>query len=276
MIFSLDNIFNSLKWVTLIVAIVSTLITISFPTSDNQAELLGYVGLQFGATPGSSPIVDTPLVLTFIWILWFVFILSQTSWKALKVSSDRIIIDGINKTESCVTSELHPKGEFGFIRVGGVKLIPDIEGRCVWINPLTHIHVIENTIWMEAHASPNTGLEDVPPDLKYDIYQRRNELFGINKCSIGFLSGKEQQEHTGFNGKEYEDAVSQDDKKLWTTSTFITDIMTRNKAISVLFDYFGDDTSPIEKKLGSIKRIGRAANTQEKRGIIDLLKSGED
>ncbi len=265
---NINDIFTSLKWSILTLAIVFTLLTIIYPTPEAQSEALSRVHLGM-----QTNMIDTPIILTLLWIVWILFILSQTSWKMLKVASDRGVMGGVDRTESCICSDLHTKGDLGFIRVGGSKLLPDIEGRSVWISPLTHIHKIESTLWIESHAAPDTGLDDVPPELKEDIYQRRFGIFGINKCSAAYLSAKEMQQNTGFDGKDYDDA-DESDKKLWTTSTFLTDIATKNKAISVLFDYFGNDTSPIEKKLASIKRIGAAANQQEKKGILDHFMIG--
>lgn len=270
--FGLNNAFTSLKWSTLILATVFTVFALVFSTPESQVEALSKVGLHM-----QTSMIDTPFILTILWILWFMFIMSQTSWKMLKVASDRIIMAGIDRPESCICSELdkNKKGDLGFIRVGGAKLLPDIEGTSVWIAPLTHIHKIASTIWIEAYASPNVGLDEVPPEIKMDIYQRRHGIFGIKDCSPGYLSPQEMQQHTGFDGKDYENA-SKEDQTFWTTSTFITDIVTRNKAISVLFDYFGDDTSPIERKLASIRRIGAAANQQEKKGLLDNIMFGGD
>lgn len=264
-ILSADTIFTSLKWFIVFLAILSTAGAIAFPTAEAQTAALGSI------FSGTSSVIDTPTALTFIWILWIALIMSQTSWKMLKVSSDRIIMEGMDHPESCICSDLHTKGDLGFIRVGGAKLVPEIKGKSVWINPLTHIHKYDKFIIMEAHAAPDTGLGDVPPELIYDIYQRRTGLFGIDKCSVGYLSSKEQQEHPEFNGEDYGEK-----KELWNTSTFVTSIMAMNKAVSVMFDYFGDDTTPIEKKLASIKRIGAAATQDSrKKGLMDYFMVNE-
>lgn len=260
-----NEIFTSLKWFVLITAVGVSLLFLYYPTSEAQAEAFSYNGVSLIAAPE----IDTPFILTVIWLIWFMLIVSQTSWKALKVASGRVIMDGIKKPNSCICSELHRKSDLGFIRVGGSKLLPGIQGTTVYIAPLTHItKPIGDAIWIEAHGAPDLGLDNVPPDVIEDIYQQRRGLFGITTCSLGFLSSNEMQTHTVFNGKNFIDA-DEGDKKQWTTTTFISYVMALNKDVAGLYNLFCNDTTSIEAQLASIKKIGRAAGSQETKGILD-------
>jgi hypothetical protein len=267
---SLDDIFNSLKWSILVFAIISTALALFFPTPEAQNAALSLIGLQ-----SQTPEIDTPLILTVIWIIWIILIMSQMSWLMMKVASDRAVMDGVDRPESCIASNFHLKGNFGFIRVKGSKLLPAIAGTCAWIAPLTHIHKIENTLWIESHAIPDANLGYVPPELKDDVYQRRNGIFGIKECSIGLLSSQELQENSGFEGEDYKDVASKDDQHFWTTSIFITAVLKKCMGISVQFDYFDNDTKSIEEKIGAVKRIGSASKTPEKKGLLDYIMVNE-
>ena len=265
----LNDFFKHSQWILLSLTVVVGILSIVYADPDKQTEFLGSIGITV-----ATPSYDMPTIIPLLGILWLIFLVSQTSILMLKVASDRVIAEGMDRTESCTGSKLHTKGDFCWVRAGGTKIF-SIEGSSVWINPLTHTHRIGHNIVMEAHLSPDTDLSDVPPELKIDINQRRKGFFGVNRCSVGLLSSREMRENTEFDGSEYEEAKTEEDKRIHTTSTFIADILSRNRAVDILFLLFNDDAASIEKKLASVNRIGAAAKKHEKKGLLDFIMSSE-
>lgn len=266
---NLNSLFKSSQYVLLVLTIVVILLSAAYSKPEDQAQLLYALGLQ-----ASTQFFDIPAIIPVLVIMWIIYIFCQISVLIFKINSDRVIVEGADHTDSCTGSKLHKKGDFCWIRAGGAKFM-GVEGSSVIVNPMSHTHIIGNNVIMEAAVSPDTDISDIPPELKVDVSQRSGGLFGVDRCSIGLLSSRELQDNSEFDGSKFADAKTTEDKKQHTTSTFITDILTRNRAIDTLFLLFNDDTKSIEKKLASVKRIGNAANQPQKKGFLDLFMDGE-
>lgn len=266
---NLNSIFKSSQYILLIFTALIIILSAAYSKPEDQARLLLTVGLQ-----ANTQLYDTPAIIPLLIILWIVYAFCQIGILNFKINSDRVIVEGADHTDSCTGSKLHKKGDFCWIRAGGAKYL-GVEGSSVIVNPMSHTHIIGNNVIMEAAVSPDTDISDIPPELKVDVSQRSRGLFGVDRCSVGLLSARELQDNSEFDGSKFADAKTSDEKKTHTTSTFITDILTKNRAIDTLFLLFNDDTKSIEKKLASVKRIGNAANQPEKKGFLDYFMSGD-
>lgn len=264
---SLNSLFKTARYISLTITFITTALAVIFPDPEKQKQALGYI---FNI---ARPYIDTPTIIMIIISGWILYLVCLVGHGVLLYNSDRLIVEGADRTYSCTASKFHPTGDFGFIGAGGIKLI-GYEGSTAVINPLTHIHKVANTVWMEGHVTPNTDLSDTPPEMKRDIIQRSKGFFGLKDCSVGFLSSKEKQENVTFDGSNYEEAKNTDDRKTHTTSTFILKIMSSIKAIHPLFLFLEDDTQPIERKLASIKKIGNAATNSDQKGALNWLQMG--
>lgn len=262
---NLNNLFKTARYISLTVTFIATVLAVILPDPEKQKQVLGYIFTV------ARPHIDTPTIIVLIICGWILYLICLVGHGVLLYNSDRLLTEGADRTYSCTASKFHPTGDFGYIGAGGIKLI-GYEGSTAVINPLTHIHKVANTIWMEAHVTPNTDLSDTPPEMKRDIIQRSKGFFGFKDCSVGFLSSKEKQENVTFDGSKYDEARTADDKKVHTTSTFILKIMSSIKAIHPLFLFLEDDTQPIERKLASIKKIGNAATNSDQKGGLDWLR----
>jgi hypothetical protein len=265
----LNSLFKSSQYILLVFTILVICLSAAYSKPEAQAQLLSTVGLQ-----ANTQFFDIPAIVPLLVILWIIYTVCQISILIFKINSDRVIVEGADHTDSCTGSKLHKKGDFCWIRAGGAKFM-GIEGSSVIVNPMSHTHIIGNNVVMEAAVSPDTDLSDVPPELKVDVSQRSGGLLGVDRCSVGLLASRELQDNSEFDGSKFADAKTSDDKKQHTTSTFITNILTKNRAIDTLFLLFNDDTKSIEKKLASVKRIGNAANQPQKKGFLDLFMDGD-
>jgi hypothetical protein len=265
---NINSIFKNSQYILLTFTAAVIFLSAAYSKPEDQARLLFYAGLQ-----ANTQSFDIPAIIPLLVLIWIIYMICQISILIFKINSDRIIVEGADHTDSCTGSKLHRKGDFCWMRAGGAKFM-GVEGSCVIVNPMSHTHIIGNNVVMEAAVSPETDLSDVPPELKVDVSQRRGGLFGVDRCSMGLLSSRELQDNSEFNGSKFAEA-GPGEKKQHTTSTFITDILTKNRAIDTLFLLFNDDTNSIEKKLASVKRIGNAANQPQKKGLLDFLMSGD-
>ncbi len=258
------NIFNAMRWIILLCGIAAGSITILIPDPQDEYNLFLFIGVDTGR-----PYTNTSAVVPVILILIGLFVAMQMTFYMMKVESDRVVGAGMDRTESCIAATLHKYGDFAFIRAGGAKAF-GWEGSQVWFNPLTHVHVIKNTIWLEAHMTPNMGLDVIPTEMKDDILQRSEGILGVRDCSVGFLTPNESQTHGRFNGADYTESKGED-KKMWNTSDFIIDTLTKIRTIHTNFLFLRDDANSIADKVAAIKKIGNAASDPEKKGLIDYL-----
>jgi len=266
---NLNSLFKSSQYILFLFTAAVIFLSAVYSKPEDQAQLLYAFRLQ-----ANTQSFDIPAIIPLLVMMWIIYIFCRISILIFKINSDRAIVEGADHTDSCTGSKLHKKGDFCWIRAGGAKFM-GVEGSSVLVNPMSHTHIIGNNVIMEAAVSPGTDISDIPPELKVDVSMRSGGLFGVDRCSVGLLSSRELQDNSEFDGSKFSDAKTNEDKKQHTTSTFITDILTKNRAIDTLFLLFNDDTKSIEKKLASVKRIGNAANQPQKKGLLDYFMESD-
>jgi hypothetical protein len=265
----LDKI-RYLKWMLIILGGIAGALSILFQPEQQ------YQGWQY--LPGFTqmkPYTNTSAIILVIFLFIGLFITTQVAYYALKIDSDRVLMAGLDRTESCIAANLHIFGNFGFLIAGGAKAV-GWDGMSALVAPLTHIHKFPKMVIIEAHATPDTELDDIPPDMKYDIMQRAGGIFGVKDCSVGFLTQTEGLMHRGFSGENYSAAVTEDDKKYHTTSIFLAGIMAKIKAIHPQYLMYKDDATSMAKKIASIRKMGDAAQGDESRSLLDWIQGTGD
>lgn len=232
-------------------------------TPEQTQYLLIQVGLW-----NIAPAYDLPTIVPLMLFGWMIIGILDATYIYLKVMSDTAMAEGMDNCESCVGGKLHISGDWGWLRVGGTKAFP-IEGGAVWIGLLTHIHRIGTHIVFEGAMTQKTTLEYVPWELKRDIRGRRGGLFGIESCSVGFISGRELEHHKEFKTERYTEFLTDDEKKKKTINTaeFIAEIQINNKTVDMGLQLVENEHDSLTRSLETISDVGKAIQPARERGI---------
>lgn len=224
-----------------------------------------------------APSYDLPSIIPLAFFLWIIIGLVDMAYIHLKVMSDIAIAEGMDASESCVGGKLHMEGDWGWIRVGGTKAFP-IEGSKVWIGLKAHIHRIGTHIVFEGLMIPDTPLDYVPFELKRGIRQRRAGFFGVQSCSVGYISAQEHASHKEFNPQDYKEYLTDEEKnKLGSnlnTSEFINEIAIKNKTVDMDLQLLENEHTSLTNSLETIKEVGEAVRTEQKKGILTYIFGG--
>jgi hypothetical protein len=260
---------DSSQKLLLALTILFWFISFYYYSPEQTKMLLDSVGL-YNIAPG----YDLPSIIPIILFIWMIVGLIDATYIHLKVMSDVAMAEGSDVCESCVGSKLHVEGDWGWIRVGGTKAFP-IEGRSVWIGLRSHIHRIGTHIVFEGLMTPDTTLDYVPFEVKRDIRQRREGLFGIIKCSVGYLSAREHAFHKQFVTDAYKEYFSDDEKgrmpKTLNTSEFINEIAIKNKTVDMGLQLIEHEHGSLTKSLETVRDVGKAVRTEKERGIMQHI-----
>jgi hypothetical protein len=244
-------------------------ISFVYYTPEETKTLLDAVGLYH-----ISPSYDLPSIIPLMLFFWMIIGLIDATYIHLKVMSDVCIAEGMDVCESCVGGKLHTEGDWGWIRVGGTKAFP-IEGSKVWIGLKAHIHKIGTHVVFEGLMTPDTPLDYVPFELKRGLRQRRGGLFGIQTCSVGYISAQEHASHKEFNPQEYVQYFTEDERtKIGTTlntSEFISDIAIKNKTVDMDLQLLENEHTSLTNSLETIREVGDAVRTDQKKGILQQI-----
>lgn len=222
------------------------------------------------------PGYDLPSIIPIILFFWMIIGLIDAAYIHLKVISDVAIADGMDYTESCIGSKLHPHGDWGWIRVGGTKAFPT-PGTKVWIGLLSHIHKIGTHVVFEGMMIPNMVLDFLPYDLKLDIWQRREGLFGVKNCSIGILSVNELKAKKEFNTENFKEYIPTDEgttPKTINTAQFILEFFIKNKTINTGLQLVNNDNEGLKRGLKTIRDASGEIRNEKERGIVQQIFGG--
>ncbi|MDD3840106.1 MAG: hypothetical protein PHP06_05975 [Clostridia bacterium] len=221
-----------------------------------------------------SPSYDQPTIIPLLLFIWMIIGIIDATYIHLKVISDGAIADGMDNCESCVGGKLHISGDWGWIRVGGTKAFP-IEGGSVWIGLLTHIHKIGTHIVFEGQMVPKTVMDYIPFELKRPLRQRRNGLFGIETCSVGYISAGELETHKEFNTEKYKEYFSAEElgriPKKMNTSEFISGICIKNRTVDMGLQLIENEHASLSKSLETISDVGKAIQPVKEKGILQHI-----
>lgn len=242
-------------------------ISFVYYTPEETLNLLRGVGLW-----NIAPAQDAPTIIPLLLFTWMLLGTLDATYIYLKVMSDTAIAEGMDNCESCVGGKLHIFGDWGWLRVGGTKAFP-IEGGAVWIGLLTHIHRIGTHIIFTGAMTQKTVLDYVPWELKMHIRQRRSGLFGIETCSVGFITPKEMESHKEFDVKDFSEYLTDEEKSKPTINTaeFIASLQIKNKTIDMGLQLVENECDSLTKSLGTIKGVGAAIRTPQEKGILQHI-----
>lgn len=254
--------------VLVILFVISWAVSFIYYTPDETRVLLDAFGLY-----NIQAAYDMPSIFPILGFIWIIIGLVDAAYIHLKVTSDVAIAEGMDSGESCVGGKLHESGEWGWLRVSGTKAFP-LEGSKVWVNLLTHIHRIGTHIVFEGHMIPDTTLDYLPFEVKRDIRQRREGLFGIKTCSVGYLSSKELMTHKEFDTDKYKDYLI-DEEKVKTpkinTQEFIMGIAISNKTVDMGLQLIENEHDALTRSLKTVKEVGNAVRNDKDKGILQHI-----
>ncbi len=267
----IDNIApDTSQKVMLGLTIFAWILAFVYESPEQTREVLTSVGFY-----NIAPAYDMPTIIPILLFLWMFIGILDAIYIHLKVMSDVAMAEGMDGCESCVGSKLHESGDWGWLRVGGTKAFP-IEGGSVWIGLKTHIHRIGNHIVFESQMTPKTPLDYVPFELKPEIRQRRTGLFGVDNCSVGYLSAKELATHKEFKTDEFKKHLTTEDKgkvipDVLNTSEFIGEIRVLNKTVDMGEQLINNESKSLTESLKTIKDVGSAITPTKSKGILQHI-----
>jgi len=253
----------------LILTFVFAILGIVYRTPLEQTMIIQeYIGI----VPQTSYDMPSIFVYFFVLIFFVVFIDSFFIYqKAFK--SDYLFANGLDNNCSCIGADIERQtvGEWCWIRTEGIKEFP-LRGSHIVSNLVTHTHKVGNHVIMEGHVIPRTPLTFIPEQIKSDVRQRREGMFGASECSVGYLSSAELSQNKQFKADNFEDLIETNEKgKTFETSSFVDSIRDKNRDLNMIIEFNNGENESLTNYLSNVGQVGKAILKDGNRGVLDRL-----
>ncbi len=206
---------------------------------------------------------------TYLWFfgLFILFIASNVFYLyQLAFCSDYVIVRGEGTVLACSAGHLYTKGDFAYIRTGGIKLLGK-QGSHVVMGLKTHVHKLQRVHYFRGHTTWNNELNKTPFELKDTLHALTDGLiFGVKTISLGYFSDKELIQHKKFsdmNLKGFDDKIIE---KGDTPSSWMEKLILKDEILHRGYQLKWGDSEGIRSEIRTISEGGEAGVGRQDEG----------